>query len=611
MATSYNLAPIPKWVIMNNQGTAAGGAKLYTWSSLNYAQPKAVYQDAAGNIPYTNPIIFDLNGTAGPFYWQFNDAIPEDLYYLECYDSDDNLLWTLDNYAPPGTGGGGGNVTLYQSLTNYIGNSVFIDHVDDTASPINSTNLVLAPGNHKGFTPALINPVVGTYGVVGPDTRFVKNNTSATDQITFVTLAQADNFTNDVAPVDYIRYQCTVVGAAETYKAFQFPICQKVKNLNNQSMTFQFWAKVLASPVTVSIYSRQYFGSGTAPSAEVRTLQGTATLTTTWTEYNIQFVMPSTAGKSIGTPGAQTDDDAVYMQLEMPLNALCDVWFTKPTLHLGSIQPDADFDSYDQIDSITQTPRTGDVKMSMLSSVPGGWVIMNDGSIGNVGSVATTRANKDTFQLYKTLWDGVSDVWAPVSGGRGATAQADFVANKTLTLPKALGRVLMGQNSAYGTVLTFTADPTSDQCTVSSTATLRTGMPVLVSNAGGGLPGGLSANTVYYIAVLTGTTFAFYPSVNDAQALTNAVDITTAGTGTQSLLSSLGATLGEGTHQLTVSEMPSHTHSVPFSTSGSAVISAGSREAVAAVPINTGSTGDDGYHNNMQPTLITNIFIKL
>ena len=450
MAISHLLAPIPKWVIINNEGTVAGGAKLYTYRSLNKIQQKIVYQDAGGTIPWENPIIFDLNGVQGPFYWTVDSADLSDTYYLEAYDADDNLLWTQDNYFPPGSGGGG-NVTTYVPLTNYIANDQFIDHIDDTANPVGLTNLVIAPSNHKGFTPALITPIVGTYGVVGPDIRFVKNNTAATDQITFplFPLASAP-LTGDVTPVDYIRYQCTNSPVGETYKAFQFPICQKIKNLSNQSMTFKVWAKVTATPVTTSVYVRQYFGSGTAASAEVRTLVGTMNLDTTWTSYNISLTIPDVAGKSIGTPGLQTDDDALYMQLEMPLGTPCDVLFTKPALYLGTIDPDLDFNNYDQINAINSTPRTGDIKTSLISSAPNGWVPMNDGSIGNVGSGATTRANADTFQLYKTIWDGVLDAWAPVSTGRGATAVADFVAGKTLTLPRSLGRAMAGAGAGSG-----------------------------------------------------------------------------------------------------------------------------------------------------------------
>ena len=451
MAISYLLAPIPKWVLINNEGTVAGGAKLYTYRSLNKIQQKIVYQDAGGTIPWTNPIIFDLNGVQGPFYWSVDSADLSDTYYLEAYDSNDNLLWTLDDYFPPGSGGGG-NVTTYVPITNYIANNVFIDHIDDTVNPVGVTNLVIAPSNHKGFTPALINPVVATpYGVVGPDTRFVKNNTAATDQITFplFPLASAP-LTGDVTPVDYIRYQCTNSPVGETYKYFQFPVTQKIKNLANQNMTFKIWARVTATPVTLTAYVFQYFGSGTAASSPVQTSVGTLPLTTTWTSFNLSIVIPDVAGKSLGTPGQQTDDDAVYIQLGMPLGAPCDVLFTKPVLLLGNIDPSQSFQTYDQINAVDSTPRTGDIKTSLLSSAPNGWVAMNDGSIGNVGSGATNRANQDTFQLYKTIWDGVLDAWAPVSTGRGATATADFIAGKTLTLPRSLGRAMAGAGSGSG-----------------------------------------------------------------------------------------------------------------------------------------------------------------
>jgi microcystin-dependent protein len=77
-------------------------------------------------------------------------------------------------------------------------------------------------------------------------------------------------------------------------------------------------------------------------------------------------------------------------------------------------------------------------------------VMMNDGSIGSAASGATTRANADTQALYTLLWTNISNTWAPVSGGRGASAAADFSANKTLTLPKALGRALSVAGAGSG-----------------------------------------------------------------------------------------------------------------------------------------------------------------
>lgn len=455
MATTFSLAPIPKWVILNNAGGAAGGAFLFTKSSLNPTQDKPVFQDAGGMIPYTNPIRFGLNGTAGPFYWEFDSAAPDDLYLLEAFDAQMNPLWTIPNYSPGAGGGGGANVTTYVPLQNYVGNSVFLNHIDAVANPTNTTNLVIAPSNHVGFTPDLINPIVpaSQLGAVGPDIRFVKNNTAAADEINFPLFTLGSTIlSGDVTPVFAVQYKCNNSPSGETLKAFQFPVCQKVQNLTGQAMTFQVWAKVLATPVTISLFTRQYFGSGGAPSTDVKTLQGNMTLSTAWTPFSIQFNVPSVAGKTLGTCG----DDALYLQLEMPHGAPCDISFIKPALYLGTLQPNLDFDDYDQIETLVQSPRTGDVKTSLRSSAPLGWVPMNDGSIGSATSGATTRANQDTFQLFKTIWDGVSNTFAPTedSAGtpiaRGASAIADFSANNRLVLPLSLGRALAGAGAGAG-----------------------------------------------------------------------------------------------------------------------------------------------------------------
>lgn len=451
MAITYVQAFPPLWYVVGLDGLAAGGAQMFTYDSIT-RQPKPVYQDPAGNLAWPNPVIFDLNGTKGPFYWQEDSDNPDDLYYVEVYDSQGNLLWQANDFPASGSGGGG-NVTTYISIVNYITNNQFINHIGAQAGPL-PTNLVIAPSNHKGFTPALINPIVGTYGVLGPDIRFVKNNTNAVDSISFPQFALASApLTGDVTPVDYIRYQCTNTPTGETYKSFQFPITQKVKNLSNQNMTFGFWAAVTSTPATVNIYSRQYYGSGTGATPEsssTRVLQASCNLTSTWTWFPINFTMPSVASGSLGTPGLQTDDDAVYIQIDMPLGSPCDILFTKPALYLGSVDPDEEFEIYDSIDSIDQTPRTGDIRSSYWASAPLGWLAMNDGSIGNTGSGATLAAGQYTFQLYKTLWDAVSNTWAPVSTGRGASAQADFLAGKTLTIPLALGRALAEAGSGAG-----------------------------------------------------------------------------------------------------------------------------------------------------------------
>jgi hypothetical protein len=71
-----------------------------------------------------------------------------------------------------------------------------------------------------------------------------------------------------------------------------------------------------------------------------------------------------------------------------------------------------------------------------------GWVRENGRTIGSASSGATERANADCQPLFLHLW-GI-DANLAVSGGRGATAAADWAANKTIALPDARGRVLLG-----------------------------------------------------------------------------------------------------------------------------------------------------------------------
>ena len=92
---------------------------------------------------------------------------------------------------------------------------------------------------------------------------------------------------------------------------------------------------------------------------------------------------------------------------------------------------------------------TGDLKLT-LKSTEAGWVPMNDGTIGNSSSLATTRANADVQELYVLIWGQVDNTYAPVTGGRGGTAIGDFNAGKPMALPKALGRALVAAGTGSG-----------------------------------------------------------------------------------------------------------------------------------------------------------------
>jgi microcystin-dependent protein len=92
---------------------------------------------------------------------------------------------------------------------------------------------------------------------------------------------------------------------------------------------------------------------------------------------------------------------------------------------------------------------SGDVKLTFKTVADVGWLMMDDSTIGNVSSGAV-HSSATLQSLYTTLWTNITDTWAPVTGGRGASALADWNANKTLALPKALGRALAISGSGAG-----------------------------------------------------------------------------------------------------------------------------------------------------------------
>jgi hypothetical protein len=95
---------------------------------------------------------------------------------------------------------------------------------------------------------------------------------------------------------------------------------------------------------------------------------------------------------------------------------------------------------------------TGDLKLAYGTGTLTGFVRMNGRTIGSATSGATERANADTQSLFEYLWG--ADANLTVSGGRGVSANADWTANKTITLPDSRGRTIAGLddmgNSAAG-----------------------------------------------------------------------------------------------------------------------------------------------------------------
>jgi microcystin-dependent protein len=205
---------------------------------------------------------------------------------------------------------------------------------------------------------------------------------------------------------------------------------------------------------------------------------------------------------------------------------------------------------------------TGDIKLTVKSSADSGWVLMNDGSIGNASSSATARANADTSDLFTLLWTNVSNTWCPVQDAsgtpvsRGASAASDFAANRRLVLPKTLGRALA--IAGWGSGLTSRAlgevQGEETHLLTSSEMPAHTHAPGTLAASGGAHSHTLPTYTSDGGTTVLGT------------AATYAV----------------GAALSTNS--------ASHTHAF----SGA-----------------TASTGGGSSHNNMQPTSFLNVMIKL
>jgi len=93
---------------------------------------------------------------------------------------------------------------------------------------------------------------------------------------------------------------------------------------------------------------------------------------------------------------------------------------------------------------------TGDAKLTIKTVADVGWILMDDGTIGDASSGASNRANADCQNLFVLLWNNITDTYAPVVGGRGTNAATDWAAHKKITLTRQCGRALIIHGAGAG-----------------------------------------------------------------------------------------------------------------------------------------------------------------
>ena len=158
--------------------------------------------------------------------------------------------------------------------------------------------------------------------------------------------------------------------------------------------------------------------------------------------------MSKTGRKWLKTSWA--DPDCVRAQ-DIPLSATESV-----KDRLDNIYQKSETYSKDEVDYLVENMGggsgipVGTVQQYIGTTAPLGWLLLQGGTIGDASSGATTRANADTETLYRLLWNSLSNAQAPVSSGRGTSAEEDFAAHKTITLLDARGRAVIGSGTGSG-----------------------------------------------------------------------------------------------------------------------------------------------------------------
>lgn len=664
--------------LIDKDGTPMSGGTVTMYHDNSRTTLKNWYYQSGtpGNYTYItlpNPLtlsaagtICDINGVDTiPFYypWSETDESAHDPYYVTIVNHDETNQITRANFPFEGEGGGP-TPTPVDSFNNLVINSGFWRNVQPNATTstlpyasitYNSSNNMSSPATGPAYSTIVAPSQHDSYRM--PDIQFIKNNLTGTDIATFTPfpLSNTQPIANDIVPEYYVSHNCSSPGSGETQKCYQFPLSTHVNTLANVPFTFTIQAQndpnsgsTNPGANVIKLFILQDTGTGgtPAPSTVTPISIGQFTLNTSWTTYNGTGTFPATSGLVLGD-GA---DDALYLQIQMPLNLQCKINFTKPSIYLtnNGTFPNNAFETYDQVDSIINSPRTGDIRTSLNSFYYYGWLPMNDGTIGYSGSNSTARGNSDTWPLFNLIWNVAAPYSASAAGttnplaqmytsagapvGYGpnitapSTAYADFIANRQLSLSKMMGKVMLGTVPiaallpATPTLIGFKSVVTASNSggvlfttAASNVLNLFTGNTITFTSTTTLV--NVSATTIYYVIPVTSTTFRV--AVSFANALIGtAVGFTGAETGTvTAYLQQSSSVEGEYAHTQLVSELVSHSHppnppATRFLTEGGGGgdYAGGGTFDFSAI---TGFTGGGKPFNVTQPGTFYNMFIKL
>jgi hypothetical protein len=463
MPSTFSLAPSPKWYFVTAEGRPASGGLMYTYSSLNPTVPKPVYSDPAGTFPYINPIQLDgSGGTPVPIYWEFT-GVANDYYYVVIRDEQGRIIASVNDF--PLIEGGSAPITQNVDIENHFINGQFQYTVNDlfgggapealslpmSLAASDSIAVRVAPGGGS------IDSIVPGEDYVGGSNFdntgelrssdllvgwiFVKESGGGiTDNISFVEtdvgvglpLMPGSN-----AP-RYFEYEATGTASATDLRLSY--IIYGVRNFSDETVTISFDANATVGSSATAVTASQFFGN-TGGSASVVTSTPFTFPNSGWERKQVTINVPSVAGKSLGS----ANDDYISFDFNIPTNTIGKFQLANLQLQRGTFGgtqlyiPKTSNQVVSEILSELINGhlfKTGDFKLSINPYAPVGWISLTE-TAETIGSTASgaTFSGECMRNLYILLWNTYSDAYAPVTTGRGASATADFSANKSLRFP--------------------------------------------------------------------------------------------------------------------------------------------------------------------------------
>lgn len=613
----FMIAPsLQEYFVDKDTGLPLANGKVFFYQDDNRSVLKPIYTLSGtpsnyGYTPLSNPVTLNGVGTFSsnetddvlPYYFPYNELNHNivQLYYIEVYSSGGVLQFTRQGYPNLGSSS---DVNPYGY--NFVRNPQFYSWNNTTSF----SAAALTSTTDNDFT--------------ADDWAYENDGTNQTITISKGSFGTATGLPG--SPSNYLIYSSTG-GSGQSFNNL-YQKYASVLTLSNQQISFGIYLRSTSNS-NVRISLTQFFGTGGSPSPSVETDIATFAVTSTWTFFSATVTVPDTTTKTLGTNG----DDALYLNINLPLNTSSTINICNVQLQVGSslgtfpIKSNDDNNKATNYDNPYSIFRTGDTKMTLRNVSDPGWLLMDDGTIGNNAS-GSSHTGLQYKALYKLLWENVhSAQFAPLydSSGTylltfGATAEDDWNANKRIGLTKALGRVFAGAAPSNYSVTVPITSVTANNLGIPFSAfeIVYYATPVKFS---GTLPTSspqINNTDTYYLNVNGGV----YTSASNA---VNAIvsgspgDITFSSPGATSnfffttaggFVSTLGQYYGEENHNQVVPEIASHTHTIAGATTVTVGTGGPSISAVAG-SINSGATGGNTAFNIIQPTTYMNVMIKV